>query len=180
MSIINDALKKAGQPMKEKTEVLKSSTFETGRPAPIKTEIRPAAEVHRKKNSMNWGPFFIVIVMMLVTGPIIAPLFRSPSQNLMTTKLQSLSGRLQQFGIEETPTKPNSSAPSFSIPRNGTFPDFALSGVVYSQSESYCLINGKVVKVGEKIDSQTTLEKVTPNFVTLNRQGEKIVIPVNS
>jgi type II secretory pathway component PulC len=54
---------------------------------------------------------------------------------------------------------------------------FRLTGVVYSQSESYCLLNGKVLKQGESVGG-AIVEKITPNSVTLSRDGEIITVPV--
>ena len=54
---------------------------------------------------------------------------------------------------------------------------FTLSGVVYSQKESYCLINGLVLRVGEQIGG-ATVQKITPDEVVLDVSGRTLTIPV--
>ena len=62
MSIINEALKKAGQASK----------------------IGLGIEMERKKSRMNWGPIFVLLVLFFITGPIIAPIFSSPFRRSFT------------------------------------------------------------------------------------------------
>ena len=68
MSIINEALKKAG------------ISKELGGAAPVQHDsVRRNLEIEfqRRKQSVNWGPLFILLVLVLITGPIIAPIFSS-------------------------------------------------------------------------------------------------------
>lgn len=181
MSIIHDALKKA------QTETRKQD-FLSAQPAG-----RVDIDLQKRKHSLNWGPIFVVLVLLLITGPIIAPVFSTPfkrtnPQIALATKsiaanpaqderveLASLPAtntstptRQAQFGMEET-----------MIPTPYMRPNFALSGIIYSPQDSYCLINDKVVRMGESIEG-AKLTKVTPEEVTLEYHGEKIVLPVTT
>lgn len=182
MSMINEALKKA---QKDK---------ESGMPLTAANGAR--VEFH-KKHGFNWGPIFVLLVLFLITGPIIAPFFAAPFKKeahagnstprtvSVGQDLQESSTRLQnnqiavlaggakgQFGIEEAPLLPTpgpmGSAPSAAFRRN-----FNLSGIVYSPKDSYCIINDKIVKVGERVGGATLLE-ITPEKVVLDYQGQTI------
>ncbi len=151
MSIINEALKKTGQS--------------------VAHEPRP--ELLRKRSRVNWGPFFVMGILALVTAPILAPWFSRPYKTTQAA-LQVPSGTTVgagqmrgQFAIEETSL---AMAP---------VPNFALSGLVYSKADSYCLINGKVLKIGDQVGG-ATLSQVTPNEAVLNYRGEKIVLPASA
>src|SRR3989338_4546049 len=105
MSIITEALKKA---QKEKGD----SAFR-GQPPPIQL-IGQNMEYERKKSKVNWGPVFILSVLLLITAPLIAPIFSTPFRN--ETRLFSYEGvpgdsRKAQFTIEEAP-RPMSAPPS--------------------------------------------------------------------
>ena len=185
MSIINEALKKA---QKEKESSLSSI---------------PAARIElrsHKKHGFNWGPFFVLLVLFLITGPIIAPFFAAPfkkeisangsspatvsvGQNSLSDSalfasknpLGELSGgamRKGQFGIEEVPLLP-SAGPAGNSTSSTFRRNFNLSGIVYSPTESYCIINDKIVKVGEQVGGATLLE-ITSEKVVLDYQGQKI------
>ena len=58
-------------------------------------------------------------------------------------------------------------------------PDFVLNGILFSQKDALCLINGKIVRVGSKVDG-AILTEATPGKIILNYRGDKIVIPVVS
>lgn len=161
MSIINEALKKAGQPI-----------------------LADRPEFSRRKTRMNWGPIFIMGILLLITTPILAPMLNSPYKT-GSVKEVSLGSALpgasvqmkKQFSIEEAPAPMLAGPPSTS--RTGWMPNFSLSGLVYSKTDSYCLINGKVVRVGETIGDATLVE-VTPSGAVLDYRGEKIVLPANA
>ena len=67
MSIIHEALKKAGQPV----------IAETNRPAnkPAKIPLHPPVEQHRSKASTGWGAVFLWVALVLVAAPVLATLF---------------------------------------------------------------------------------------------------------
>ncbi len=183
MSIIHDALKKA------QTET-KKQDFPSAQPAG-----RLEIDFQKRKQGLNWGPIFVVLVLLLITGPIIAPVFSTPFKqanaqvaaapkpmaatsdaegrvelaSLPAAAEEAASTRQAQFGIEET----------MMIPTPYSRPNFALSGIIYSPQDSYCLINDKVIRVGESIEG-AKLAKVTPEEVTLEYHGEKIVLPVTT
>ena len=153
MSVIHEALKKTGQPV----------------------EFRPPLFL-KKKKSINWGPFFVVSVLVLIVSPILAPIFRSPYHNeVLPSKPSEItdSNRKAQFAVEETPIAAVLPPPAAVT---SILPNFDLNGLVYSHSDSYCLINGKVVKVGEQVNG-ATLVKVTPSEAVLNYRGQEIVLP---
>ena len=159
-----------------------------------KSEFRP--QLLRKKQKVNWGPIFVLLVLVLITGPIIAPVFSTPfrmtnaptafaslrptdpiTSNASVTgwakNAQSPPNNRSQFGIEETPL-----AASGIVQAAGPRPNFSLSGLVYSPKDSYCLINGKIVKTGEQVDG-ARLVSVTPDKVILDYRGDQIILPVS-
>ncbi len=185
MSIINEALKKA---QKEK-----ESSFPLAG-----TELR----LH-KKQGFNWGPIFVLLVLFMITGPIIAPFFAAPFKKEASTSNAisktvsvgqsslpdsmvvlpknpvdspvSATAHQGQFGIEESPILPPSPGPIGASPSAALKTNFSLSGIVYSPKESYCIINDKVVKVGERVGGATLLA-ITPEKVVLDYQGETIAL----
>lgn len=182
MSIINEALKKAGQGQTTAAGSGKPQGSEASRlSAPILQQ--PA----RRKQSINWGPVFVVLVLTMITGPLVAPIFSSPYRSTQAPTLvpsyrealsdqQVAANRQAQFAIEEAPRvaapaglmlKPDL---AFSPEIRG---NFVMNGIVYSSPNSFCIINGKVVKVGEKVNG-ATLMSVTPEKATLNYEGRTI------
>jgi len=182
MSIINEALKKA---QKDKAPFPPSAA---ARPGTRNLEV----EIARKKTGMNWGPIFVLMVLTLITGPILAPLFSVPfrSSGSAAAPREIAAGRTVprgesaqyaaapsenrrgQFAIEEMPKMPLVT-PLYQRP------DLSLSGVMYSSpTDSYCIINEKVMRVGDSIGG-ARLTRVTPKEVLLEFQGEKIVLPVS-
>ena len=174
MSIIHEALKKAGQ------EVAGGAKKTT----PQRSEVRPP--LLRKKKKDKWGPSFVLLVLTLITGPILAPIFSSPFRQSAYVASETSAGSpvpmtsaapahvAAQFAVEEVPLP----APIHSPRLFSAAPNFSLSGVVVSSPDSYCLINGKVVKVGEDIDG-ARLTAVSPELVTLEYQGRQIQIAVD-
>ena len=156
MSIINEALKKAGQtPVQEKKEL-------------------PRLEPLTRRRRMNWGPVFVVSILLLITTPLLAPVFNRSYQDHSAGNAPSQANVKAQFGVEEAPLTPTTRTPS---PFHGSLitPDFALNGLVYSPDGSYCLINGQVVKIGESING-AKLISVTPNGAVLEYKGERLVL----
>ena len=153
MSIINEALKKAGQPI-----------------------LADHPELRKKKSRVNWGPIFVIGVLALITAPLLAPWFNSPYKTTQMDKktpklpaLETSNSRMSgQFAVEESP-----------IAIGPSLPNFSLSGLVYSKTDSYCLINGKVMRIGDQVGG-ATLSEVTPREVVLDYRGEKVVLPANA
>jgi hypothetical protein len=151
MSIINEALKKSGQP--------------------ILTEVKEPAQ-----RRPNWGPFFVIGVLLVITTPILMPLITDPGQGGAKREMAvgpDLSRPHQvkrQFGIEEA-----------ALPRaaQNVTTRFAMSGLVYSAAESYALINGKVLKTGDSVNGARLLE-ITPDGAVLEYRGQQIVLPANA
>lgn len=195
MSIINDALKKAQRDPA------------TGSSSPAISELRLKTqfkeELLGKRARINWGPAFILVVLLLIVGPILVPLFSAPfkvgatsapahrqagiapTTASETTHLISVGGIAPQTR-PEMPVRSPAMSPQFAIeeapvapPLFRAFPqriiDFTLSGIVFSEKESYCLVNGKVLKVGETI-SGASVVKITPDQVTLDTNGRTLVL----
>ncbi len=183
MSIINDALNKAGQPIKSESQHSsgRSADPRSGKQA----ELKPALQIERRKNTPNWGPFFLVGVLLLVTGPIVAPIFfNNPSSKILSASTDSAVAPLSlgsslkgQYAVEEMPLSQQIMQPARLGKTVNPLTQFKLSGVVYSEAGSYCLINGNVVTQGESVGG-AVVEKITANEVTLNYQGETITLPV--
>ena len=186
MSIINEALKKASQ---EK----QGSSFSEKIQAPgVGVEV----EFKKKKQGVNWGPVFVLLVLLLISGPIIAPIFSTPFKKSLTTgsraaqqgptaqKILTASPpmvppvqspdtltRKAQFGLEET----SAAMPGLSSAQAAALPNLSLSGIVFSPAESYCIINEKILKMGEHVNG-ANLVRVTANAVELDFQGQRIVL----
>ncbi|GEM_PF-1031898 len=194
MSIINEALKKAAR---EKGNIL-SRQYQPV----VKTGLRP--EIEGKKFRVNWGPLFVLLVLFLITGPIIAPIFSSPfkagglggnptaaetGSALKTgseTDLASLPAsvdsinRKSQFGIEEASVfQGMAQQPNFQGMASQSHiiqtPYLKLSGIVYSSDVAYCIINDKIIRIGDDVQG-AKLIKVTPKKAILEYQGEQVVL----
>lgn len=160
MSIINEALKKA---LREKESVPSSSYQEA-----LRKKLEARAQ--NKRPRITWAPVFIVLVLLLITGPIIAPLFSASfrkSQELPKPAGDTAQSKKGQFGVEQAPLFP--SGPISMGLKSG----FKLTGIVYSSDGSYCIINNKILKVGDSIQD-ATLVSVMPNEVLLDHKGRKV------
>ena len=180
MSIINDALKKASQPVigtSEKRKPDSKPASSAKEPTPIQTEIKSYA---RSSSRTSWAPFLVLALLFLVAAPVLAPILYHPEKDASSSPASSLlqgSSASGQFAIEEAPRA------EAVVQKAGLFggssilkqKPFVLSGVVYSEAGSYCLINGKVLKSGESIGG-AVIEKITQTEVILNSNGEKIIL----
>jgi hypothetical protein len=163
MSIINDALKKAAQNPEAEPQKTAQEATPMFRPELLKT----------RKARANWRPFFLMGILIAVLTPLVAPLFSNPyktdsSVNEISTgsPLKSVGNKIsRQFAVEE--------APLFRMT-----PNFSLNGLVYSTTDSYCLINGKVMRVGDSVEG-AMLSQVTPYEAVLDYRGEKIILTAN-
>lgn len=170
MSIINEALKKA---QKEKgVSALRNHV-------PIRL-VGPELEYERKKSKVNWGPVFILSVLLLITAPLIAPIFSTPFRNesrLFSYENIPAASKKAQFAVEEAPRQIMAPTPRPLFDATAALrPSLHLDGVVFSPNDqSYCLINGKILKSGDKILG-AELVRITPQQVTLSYQGEKFVL----
>ena len=180
MSVINEALKKAGQSVMGE----KGSGAQT--PG---SQFRP--ELLKAKGRINWGPFFVIAVLLLITTPILAPLFHGSFQNTAVysnqpvpstaEKIAGAVNRRSQFAVEETPiAAPAAPSVAAVAPAPRSFlpkltPEFSLDGLVYSTGGSYCLINGKVLEVGGTVNG-ARLVSVTPTEAVLDYQGKSLVL----
>ncbi len=186
MSIINDALKKAGQPIISETHRSTGRSSVDQKPEK-RLEIKPRLQIERRKNTPNWGPFFLVGVLLLVTGPIVAPIFfNNPSSKILSAPTDTTAASMSlsasprgQYAVEEMPLT-QQTIPSTRLGKSvNPLTKFKLSGVVYSEAGSYCLINGKVITKGETVGG-ATIENITANEVVLNYQGEMITLQVEA
>ena len=148
MSIINDALKKAG----------------------IEGETVAKPVYLGKKSGTNWVPLAVLLVLFLVAAPFLTPLVGQKSHD--TSLIANATGhRKAQFGMEEA------ALPARTPAATGGFfsksPQWILSGIVFSPEDSYCLINGKVVKVGEQVNG-AELVRITPDRAVLQLEGREI------
>jgi len=173
MSIINEALKKAG--VEKESDMLRKNM---------------QLEFQKKKPGVNWGPVFVVLVLLLITGPIVVPIFSTPfrssslRENLSSHASQGVPPlataerlpparpevtRQAQFSIEETMLQNTNHPPT------AVMPDFSLSGIVFSPKDSYCLLNNKIAKVGDTI-SGAKLVRISSDQVVLDYEGQEIVL----
>src|SRR6185436_15211036 len=110
---------------------------------------------------------------LLITGPIVAPVFSSPFKrgevnkemlaNIPAEQPQtspaSPSSSNAQFGIEEAPAL---NMPP--MPVQPQIPYLKLSGIVYSLKDSYCIINDRITSTGDNIQG-ATLESISADEV---------------
>jgi type II secretory pathway component PulC len=162
MSIIAEALKKAGEEKK-----------------PLGTLISPVVSV--KKRPFNWGPVFVLLVLILITGPIVAPVFSTPFQrrgalysaaptpSLPKTQDESADSihRKSQFTVEESPAFQPALLPFSPAPY------LRLTGIAYSKGDSYCLINDKILKVGDTVQDARVV-KIMAERVLLDYRGQTL------
>lgn len=156
MSIIHDALKKAGAD---------KSGLKPQSPGPrLEIQRRPAGRLN--------GGLLLVVVLLLAAGAfVLQPLSRglnisrqpaSPGLTLHSALGQPGSGAVSgQFGIEEI----------------ATAGAFHLSGVVVSPSGSYGIINNQIVAPGQVV-SGATVRSINDHEVSLDYNGQTLVLPV--
>ncbi len=164
MSIINEALKKAG---KEKESTHSMPILQIRNSAP-----KMGASV--KRSSFNWGPLFVILVLLLITGPIVAPLFSTPFKRgeLMHSEVvapANVSPAPRQFLIEESPLFQPAISPLVDPPH------LSLTGIMRSPNDAYCILNNKIVKTGESIQ-EAKLIRVEPDHVVLDFKGREITL----
>ncbi len=190
MSIINEALKKA---VREKETAFSPQDRDT-----VRRNIE--IEFQRKRPAFNWGPVFVLLVLVLIGAPVIAPLFSTPfkasysvgnlspraeTQNIPAQPVTDIAKaiissegpattRKAQFAIEESPML--GSADTQTLLRA---PQLNLSGIVYSPQEAYCIINNKIAKAGDTVNG-AKLISVSRNTVTLDYQGKAMTLSVSN
>ena len=176
MSIINEALKKA---VREK-EASYSSNNKNAIQRNLGIEFLP------KKRRFNWGPVFVLLMLALISGPIVAPIFSTPLKGAHTANgtlnpptTQNIppdsTNRKSQFAVEEI-ALPVSVPPAVVFPK---MPNLTLSGIVYSPNGSYCIINNLIVKVGDTVHGAKLLA-VSQNSVRLDYQGKEMALSLNN
>ncbi len=176
MSIINEALKKAqrdkrGVPLSQANLL---SGFD--------------AEFPKKKRGINWGPIFVLSVLLLIAGPILMPVFSTPAKRFVPTaasearpkpeaslgSVGNTDTRQAQFQIEQVAAAPAVNPLSDSA-RVSQTPYLALSGIVISEGEAYCIINDRVAKPGDNVFGATLL-RVTEREAVLDSGGQEITL----
>ncbi len=160
MSIIHEALKKTGQ-------TVINETPQAPKPAE-KNQVR-ITPVSHKKASANWKPLLVLAILVIAAAPLFA--------GRILNSNNSASRPLGQFGVEEIPVTPAPS--SMFAPKRSSAAPFQLSGVVYEGKDSYCLINGLVLKVGDSVGG-AKVTKITPEAVTLDLNGQAMTLPVTT
>lgn len=176
MSIINEALKKAER---------EKGIFAQGEPIRVSVEdARKNLEMEfRRRPRVNWSPVFIILVLVLITAPIVGPIVFPPFRTAgVTNQLRAQDPRdavmnrtrpiappapspmsRGQFGVEErfigAPMMPPST--------------LHLSGIVFSPTDSYAIVNDMVLKVGDRIQG-ATVKTISKNEVMLERGDQTI------
>ena len=165
MSIIHEALKKA---RREQGSIPASGSQEE-----LRNKLR--TEVERSRSRWNWGPLFVIVVLLLISGPIVAPMILAPLRQtggpalVPAPSTERPAARKSQFGIEEAglfKMAPLAAAKA---------PNLRLSGIVYSPKEAYCIINDSILKAGDTVKG-ATVTSVTPQSVTLDNQGKQVTL----
>ncbi len=165
MSIIHEALKKARHEQ--------GSVPTGGSQGEIRKNLRMGVE-HSSRSGKNWGPLFVITVLLLITGPIVAPAILAPLKKMgpaapaASPSDRSLN-RKGQFGIEEAGLFRMAS------PMGAKTPDLRLSGIVYSPKEAYCIINDSILKTGDTVKG-SVVTGMTAQSVTLENQGKQVTL----
>ena len=181
MSIINEALKKAQQ---DKQQVPLS-----------KESLRKNFEMEfgSKKAGFNWGPLFVISVLLLITIPILSPIFQanpvkhsnflnafSSVQAPLAAPFAATDNRKAQFMVEEAPmplmpqglsTSPLGGTATFMGETQKTY--YSLTGVVLSGDGSYCVINDQVLRQGDRI-GEAVVKAIAQDSVVL-AYGEEML-----
>lgn len=166
MSIINEALKKA---LREK-ESIPTSTYQDS----LKKKFE--SELPKRGPRITWKPIFAILIILLVAGPIIAPFLGRPlkdtpqaqSQAVKPVAADRMSSQKSQFGIEQTGLLQTAALMPLAPKSN-----FRLAGVLVSPDDSYCIINNKILRVGDNVQGAKLLS-ITPDGAILELNGKKI------
>ena len=110
-----------------------------------------------------------MLVVLMGTGSFFAGQFFGAGPGATVPRAP---GALGQFAVEEIPVAPPSPT-FFPSARPAKREAFVLSGIVQTDSGSYCLINGMVLRQGQKIGG-ATVESIAQDTVTLDLNGQKI------
>ncbi|MFA5004712.1 MAG: hypothetical protein WC561_01130 [Candidatus Omnitrophota bacterium] len=165
MSIINDALKKTAESIQQNSNSQENVT------------LKPA----EKKKS------FLIYALIIATGIFLgnfalnmlahkakpAPITPIP-QTIKVAAPQITAQVLAEQQPEAGNTENTLVEPAKEMERS----DFLLSGVFFSDSEKYALLNNQIVKEGEMIRG-ATLKTITNNAVELEKQGQTLIISTN-
>ena len=174
MSIINDALKKTEQSLKQ-------NALTTGsKPA----QVTPA----KKKNPLLYVLIIVAVyfcanffikMFTRVTQPKPAPIILTqaeplnpeikktapPAPTALPAQIEPVGQALVEQPLIITPAKEIKLNPE----------DFTLSGIFVSHAEKYALLNNQILREGEKIKG-ATVSAITPNSVQLIKDDQSIVI----
>lgn len=176
MSIINEALKKAGR------EKARSDGYKLD--VGLEDSRRNLEQERRRRgDGANWGPLFILVVLALISGPIVAPMVvqwtkpavMAPSVTVREIAQAPGQDRKAQFAVEEAPLF----APAKPMPTFRAEPGFVVSGLVVSPTGSFGIINDQVVRTGEMVDGAKVVE-ITKNKAVLDVNGQTKEIELNS
>jgi len=174
MSIINDALKKTEQSLKQ------NATCAGPKPA--------QAASAKKKNPLL---YILIIVAVYFCGNFFIKVFTraTPAQRAATglTQIEPVNPEIKKIEPAAPTASPTQIEPVVQTPVEqplvNALPkevklnpeDFTLSGIFVSDSEKYVLLNNQILREGEKIKG-ATVSAITPNSVQLIKEDQSVTI----
>ena len=177
MSIINDALKKTEQSLKQ------NALTTSSKPA----QVTPA----KKKNPLL---YILIIIAVYFCGNFFIKMFTRANQPKLSaislTQTEPLNPEIKKTAPPApttlpAPVEPVGQAlveqPLIITPEKVKLnpEDFTLSGIFVSHAEKYALLNNQILREGEKIKG-ATVSAITPNSVQLIKDDQSIVISTGS
>ncbi len=130
-------------------------------------------ELRAKNKRRYWIPALTLIAILLIVGPIVAPLFPAKFYNKLPASQNDTQNQKQQFGLEEV----LSSVPRIPAPMVQTG-KFALTGILSSPQGSYCIINNQVMRLGEEIQGAKLID-ISKEKVLLEIKGDRVWLSIS-
>ena len=162
MSIISEALRKAHQSKQGKLE-------EAKQPKKMKPPDFERTSL-KLRGRVSWPGLVAAGAAILVAGFLFRGLLAVPSG--FRKAFPWADAGSAQYAVEE---KPAILAPSMPKPRARAPRPFSLSGIAQFQDSYMAVLNGKIVRAGDKIDGAEVLA-INSKAVELEYRGERVVL----
>ena len=169
MSVIREALEKAAPPPAKSKNSFTADTEPAVNPisppvfAPAASWIPPKTAV-KPKRSMPWR-FTAGAAILLFSGFAAFLFFKHPSPALLVLKDRDLSPMVSPMNLPMPGFSRMSAAPA----------SFLLTGISTSSDESFAVINGEVISVGDSVGSAVVRE-IQETKVVLEERGKLVTL----
>jgi len=192
MSIIEQALKKAtGKSLKPPIPEVKKE--EVKQPQDFTPQVVDRDTDRLKLNRRR--VLGLCVLSALALGSLV--FFRGPAQRIVEIENIPALNPLSQVAVEKSIVKPIEpvEAPKPVVPAEPIepvevlppkpatemlkpAPTLDLSGIVYSEEDSYCIINGKVAREGDWVADKAELLKIYPHRVEVKTPTEIVSLKI--